>query len=165
MALGEFHHCIQVKIDESLETFSAEQRFHGEGLDTIESLGRGRCGLVFFGQLQLHWAIVHPTSASAVVSDVHTRICAPDSLAHDCLYPIVRSENSSTGRQAVSVAMLGCFSDISMALGELHHCIQVALATFPWHWGSSIIVSRSKLTNRWKHFLPSSASMVKGWTQ
>ena len=48
MALGEFHHCIQVKIDDSLETFSAEQRFHGEGLDTIESLGRGRCGLVFF---------------------------------------------------------------------------------------------------------------------
>ena len=89
MAVGEFHHCIQVKIDESLETFSAEQRFHGEGLDTIESLGRGRCGLVFFlGQLQLHWAIVHPTSASAVVSDVHTRICAPDSLAHDCLYYI-----------------------------------------------------------------------------
>jgi hypothetical protein len=49
MALGELHHCIQVKIDESLETFSAEQRFHGERLDTIESLGRGLCGLVFFG--------------------------------------------------------------------------------------------------------------------
>lgn len=89
MALGELHHCIQVKIDESLETFSAEQRFHGERLDTIEPLGRGLCDLVFFfWQLQLHWAIVHPTSASAVVSDVHTRICAPDSLAHDCLYYI-----------------------------------------------------------------------------
>ena len=48
MALGELHHCIQVKIDESLETFSAEQRFHGERLDTIESLGRGLCGVVFF---------------------------------------------------------------------------------------------------------------------
>ena len=57
MALGELHHCIQVKIDESLETFSAEQRFHGERLDTIESLGRGLCGVVFL-QLQLHWGVL-----------------------------------------------------------------------------------------------------------
>ena len=47
MALGELHHCIQVKIDESLETFSAEQRFHGEGLDTIVT-GPGSLWPCFF---------------------------------------------------------------------------------------------------------------------
>ena len=57
----------QVKIDESLDTFSAEQRFHGERLDAIESLGH--C------YSDIDQPIVHPTSASTtVVSDVHTWI-------------------------------------------------------------------------------------------